>query len=231
MKMFSQFLVMVVVLSFATVSFAIPIFTDNFDSGASPLWGEEQGVWSDAGGIYQSTVGGLEYSSLPFNLTDFSIDVDINTVWNGAIFLRSNFNSGAYNGIMLVTGGLGGGGTGVYWHEWANGGRTGIINHSGPKFSSGSDIHLKIDVIGDTYTAYVNNTLATSYTSNTYGFGQVALFNNGAVQSFDNVVISSNADPNPVPEPTTVALLGIGLAGLAGAEIRRRRKKKAIDKS
>jgi len=36
---------------------------------------------------------------------------------------------------------------------------------------------------------------------------------------------------DPILEPLTITLLGICLVGLAGAEVRRRQKKKAVDKS
>ena len=36
-------------------------------------------------------------------------------------------------------------------------------------------------------------------------------------------------DVDPIPEPTTIAILGIGLAGLAGGAARRKWKKKAVD--
>jgi hypothetical protein len=71
---------------------AAVLFSDTFDSGASPLWQNESGSWAAASGVYAATVPNNfpnAHSSLPFNLTNFFIDVDINAVADGGIWLRS----------------------------------------------------------------------------------------------------------------------------------------------
>ena len=215
---------------------AATIFSDPFGGTADPLWSQDSGAWDATGGVYRanspSTVGPFRYSSLPFDLTDFSVEMDINGFFNSAIMLRSDFNGGAYNGVMLVTGGQGGGGNGIYWHIWQNGTRTGILNHSGNLLASQTDFSLRIGVSGNTYSAFVNgsNSAATTLTTNLFSSGKVALVqnNNDSFQSFDNILISDDVAvaPTPVPLPGTATFLSFGLLGTFAFSRRKRRHPK-----
>ncbi|GAX60170.1 hypothetical protein SCALIN_C05_0256 [Candidatus Scalindua japonica] len=89
---------------------------------------------------------------------------------------------------------------------WGNG--TPILNGSGTGFFGSGEVHSVIRLPG-TYTSI-------TFTDTTEGWHG---FTVGAT------------DLAAVPEPTTVALLGIGIAGLAGAELRRRRKKSVVNKT
>jgi len=169
------------------------LFIDDFETGPLSEWGNEIGDWTVINGEYNSTTSGWSYSSIPFNdLSNFAIDVDINYAWDAGIFF---YSGGPFsNGISLIIGGNGGGGNGLYWHTWVNGSPSGILNPSGYLFPSGSDIHVRLEVDGNLFTAYVNGSTspATTFTSDLYTNGEIALYSNQPnPQTFDNFLLTT----------------------------------------
>lgn len=202
------------------------LFTDDFDAGASALWGNENGSWSASAGVYDAAVPDNfpnAHSSLPFDLQDFEISLDINSQEDGGIWLRSSEAPGTSvgrKGVLLVTGGFWSAERGLYWHIVETGQGYGTYLNLTPNlFAPGDDIHLRVTVIGDTYSAFLNGETipATMLTTNAFSAGEVALYDYSQ-QTFDNVVLRG------VPEPSTFFLLSLGAAGLFACARRRRRR-------
>lgn len=232
------FLIMVFLTFSHNARALVVVFSDDFNSGASPLWGQEVGDWSDAGGVYRETNGPLQpqtqinYSSLPFLLTDFTIEVDINDINDGGIWLRSQDNK---NGVLLVTGGEGGtasghGGDALYWHVVKNGVDIAPSNNIVRNlFTPGiSDPHLRVDVVGDVYSVFVdgNPFAATSITTNEFSSGRVALYGFSYSQSFDNfVLLTPDGTTGTVPEPSSVLIwLALGILSIGARSIQKYRR-------
>ena len=196
-------------LMFFVHAHASVIFADNFNSGASPLWGNDVGSWSATGGVYKATSPSWRpsaFSSLPFDLRDFSVDFDINDVTDGGIWLRSSPAPGIPRGIkgVLLNLKVPDGGARIYW----------TVVDDGPDYGTplnmvslayGNNPHLRIEVSGNTYSAFVNGstTSVTTFTTSEFPDGKVALYDYSE-QSFDNFILQV------VPEPSTGLLLVFG---------------------
>jgi hypothetical protein len=192
----------------AGAAYGSVIFKDNFTGGAKPDWGNESGQWRALQGTYDASVPGngtthpVTYSSVATHpaLTNFTVKVTVKDLNDGGVWLRSAYNGGLINGVLLVTGGSSGTYNGFYWHEVQNGVFSGQLNPAPLAGAQGSTQKLKIVVKGNSYSLYVGGatTPLTTLTTGDFPSGAVGLYdyspNSGASsprgEVFDNVVIT-----------------------------------------
>ena len=176
------------------------LFEDRFDGAASPLWQPGGGDWTVVDGRYDTSSSFGPYNRLPLSLTDFAIELDVNQLADGGVWLRSrpSFDGdlGA-EGVVLITGGFGGAGEGLYWHIDDGNGLGEVLEPNELLSLNGDSARLRIEVRGNTFSAFVNGsqTPATILELDTnqadeFAQGFVGLYDNSD-QAFDNVLIET----------------------------------------
>lgn len=221
----------------ATVS-----FSDSFTPTASPLWNNYAGNWTASNGQYYAQTPNNNpstYSGLPYELTNYTLTVTVNNLGDGGIWVRGDGQdqftvNGTYaNGIALILGGEnygqggrgGNAGTSIYWVAPGMGGN---VNEVNGVFTPGDTYTIKVTAVGDTFSAYINgsSTPVTTLVDNNFAYGRVGLYDDqpntatgngfGPPTTFSNFSLQGtlyNAGPSTAPEPASLALVGIGLAG------------------
>jgi hypothetical protein len=186
---------------------AAVVFSDKFNSGASSAWGNQSGQWRAVKGTYDASIPGngqahpVTYTDVTTEtgLTNFTVLVTVKDLNDGGVWLRSAYNGGNINGVLLVTGGNNGTYNGFYWHVVQNGVFSSPMGQTPLAGAQGSTQKLKIVVKGNTYSLYVgkSKTTLTSITTTAFASGSAGLYdfspNSGASsprgQVFDNFSI------------------------------------------
>jgi hypothetical protein len=144
-------------VAFLTVSAATTfaradtIFSDDFNSGASPAWSNTLGNWTADGGVYRAQSPNNFPNAHSFvstfpSLIDFSVTVDVNAVRDGRVWLRASSDptsSVGVTGILLIFLNDGRAPNTLFWHE--------VIGSYGSEHNSASNqfsgnFSLRIDV-------------------------------------------------------------------------------------
>ena len=175
------------------------LFSDNFDGAPDSLWEPFSGTWAGDGARYFSNdFGG--YTSLPFDLDDFAIEVDISAIDDGGIWLRSQPDAmGQLGGVgvVLIAGGLGNAGDGLYWQIDEGSGLGPVQSLNNDLGLRNTDARIRVEVRDDTLRAFVpdmsvpaSQLIFSPAQAASLASGRVGLYDNGGLQ-FDNLVIET----------------------------------------
>ncbi len=192
-------------------------FTDNFNP-PSGGWNNMFGDWTAVNGqYYPRHPNNRPYacSALPWDLQDFEVNVDVNNLTDGGIWLRSDGTN--QNGMLLITGGWGYGqgnhsppaGTLLYFHRVVNGVEGPAYAVTASLFTPGTDHHIRVVVVGNIYAVFVDgaDTPATYLVDGTFTHGRVGLYGDqantttasgyGPPQTFSNFSLVSTSGAGP----------------------------------
>jgi len=202
------------------VTLSTPPFVNSFEAPQDAAWwNNERGNWVVTDGSYAAGAPNYfpaTYSSFQLPQSDFLIELDVVNASiedynvNGGIWLHSRLTSFEPHGVVLAWGDtfpFGGGD--IYWHRNYGSGWQSAENIAQSAFSPGQTIHLRVEVRGDTYAAYLNDspTPITTFTNPDFTADRIALFDNAAPgTAFDNVFIQTltNCDPGSGNEPVRI---------------------------
>ena len=163
------------------------VFFDNFRHGANPAWGNERGGWRAVHRTYDASAPNnspLTYTDVTTetSLTNFTVKVKVVDITDGGVWLRSSWNAGYENGVLLVTGGgntTGGYYDGFYWHVVTNGTPGQPLDRVSVPGLQNKTATIRIVVKNGTYSLFYPSTAKapiTTLSDSTYSAGSAGLY-------------------------------------------------------
>lgn len=167
------------------------LLQEDFDDGIAQGFGNEIGDWKVIDGKYTARRGIFRFSTIcDLDWTDYSLEADFIKAKDGGFLIRARNDD---NGIILV---VRPSHNDIYWAEvcWTEGKTRGwgAARHEvrALGYKSGQDLHVKVEVIGNEFKAYVNGEIKTVFKSAEFPEPKVALYlYHQSGQYWDNVVV------------------------------------------
>ncbi len=171
------------------------LLQEDFDDGSAQGFGNEIGDWRVIDGKYTATRGTFRFSTIcDLDWIAYSLEADFIKAEDGGFLIRTQNDD---NGILLV---VRPSRNDIYWAEvsWAEGktrGWGGRYEVRELGHESGQNLHVKVEVVGDEFKAYVNGEIKTVFKSAEFPEPKIALYlYRQSGQYWDNVVVRNLTD-------------------------------------